>query len=80
LKLDVRVLLQVVVPDRMLVGAAERGDDRVDAVVLDAHEGSLAELAGLRTHRGQHDDWPAAKVCAFLAVRRLVSLGLFARP
>src|SRR4030095_1240770 len=64
----------------MFRGAAQLRDDRVDAVVLDPHEGGLAELARLRTHRGQHDHGPAAKFGTLLTVRRLVELGLLARP
>src|SRR5664280_2615258 len=71
LQLDVRVLLEVEVPDGILLGAAERRDHRVDALVLDAHERRLAELAGLRANRGQYDHGLAAKVTPLLAVRRL---------
>ena len=47
LQLDVRVGDEVVVPDRVLRRPAERGDDGVAAVVLDAHQRRLAQLAGL---------------------------------
>ena len=75
-----RVLLQVVVPDGMLRGAAERGDHRVEAVVFHAHQGGLAELLGPRADRGQQDHRPASKVSALLPVRGLIELGLFTRP
>src|SRR5687768_16684756 len=39
-----RVRLDVVVPNRVLGGSAERGDHRVVAIVLNAHEGSLTHL------------------------------------
>ena len=80
LQLDVRVLPQVPVPDRMLRGAAERGDDGVLAVVLDAHEGGLAQLARLRADGRQHDDRAAPERVRLLAVRRLEGLGLPAGP
>jgi hypothetical protein len=48
--------------------------------VLDPHEGCLAELAGLGADRCQDDHGPAAKIAALLAVRRLIELGLLARP
>ena len=48
--------------------------------MLDAHQGGLAQLAGLRPDRGQDDDRPSSQVGRLGAVRRLVSLGLAARP
>src|SRR5258707_15274523 len=42
LEFDVRVGLEVVVPDRMSWGATERGNDGVDAVMLHSHQGRLA--------------------------------------
>ncbi len=80
LQFDVGVLFQVVVPDRVLRGAAHGCDDRVHTVVLHAHQRCLAQLAGLRADRGQHDDRPTAKVGGVRAVRSLESLGLLARP
>ena len=56
LELDMRVGLDVVVPDRVLGRAAQRGDHRVTPVVLHPHQRGLAELAALRAPRGQHDD------------------------
>ena len=47
---------QVVHPDRVLRRAAHRPDQRVLAVVLDAHEGQLADLAGLVAARRDDDD------------------------
>src|SRR5690606_15313966 len=44
---DVRVVLDVVVPDGMFRRPAERGHHGVLAVVLDPHERGLAQLAGL---------------------------------
>ena len=80
LQLDVRVLLQVVVPDGMLRSAALRRDHCIDAVMFHAHQGGLADLPGLGTDRGNHDDRTAPEVATLLAVRRLEELGLLARP
>ena len=80
LELDVRLLDEVVVPDRVLRGAAERRDDRVDAVVLDAHQRGLAQLAGPGTDGGEDDHGTSAQVGGLGAARRLVLLGLLAGP
>ena len=61
---DVRAVLQrdvgigddVEVPDRVLRRAAERRDDGVGAVVLDAHQRRLAELPAVATLGPQDDD------------------------
>src|SRR4051794_1003414 len=80
LQLDMRIGDQVVVPDRVLRRSALRGDDRVVAVVLDAHEGGLAHLAGLRSTRRQDDDGPAVPRRPLRATRALVELNLVAHP
>src|SRR3954451_9045909 len=58
LKLDLRVSEQVVVPDRVGGRASLRRDGKVAAVVLDAHQRCLAQLAGLRATAGHDDDGP----------------------
>lgn len=67
-----RVVLEVVEPDGMLGSAAHRCDDRVQAAVLDPHQGRLAKLAGSRPNRSQDDDRPTAQAIAFSPIRRLV--------
>ena len=55
LQLHVRIALEVVVPARVLRRAAEGRDERVDAVVLHAHQRDTAEHAGLLgVHRHHH--------------------------
>src|SRR5215218_4175313 len=44
LQLDVRVLLEIVIPDGVLWRAAERRDHRVLTAVLDAHQRCFPEL------------------------------------
>src|SRR5688572_16615542 len=70
----------IVVPTRVLVGAALRGDDEVLAVVLDAHERGLVELARLRADVGHEHDRATLDGVRLRAVRRLERLGLLARP
>ena len=52
---DVRVGDEVVVPDRVLRRPAERRDDGVATIVLDAHQRRLAQLAGLGAAARQQD-------------------------
>src|SRR5258708_37706371 len=48
--------LQVLIPDRVLGGAAHRGNGRVASVVLDPHQRGLADLAGSGTQVGHDPD------------------------
>ena len=78
-----RVGDEVVVPGRVLGGAALRRDGGVDAVMLDPHHRVLAELAGLVAARGDHHDRPlrvAAEDVRLGAAGRLVLLDLVADP
>ncbi len=53
---------EVVVPDRMRGRAAHRRDERVLAVVLDAHQRDLADLAALvAAHRDDDDGQPTVE-------------------
>src|SRR5215472_7749474 len=56
LQLDMWVCLQIPIPHRMRRGAAFGGDDGIATIVLDAHEGGLAEFPSLGTDACQHDD------------------------
>src|SRR6266567_3857708 len=78
LELHVRVRGQVVVPDGVLGCAAQRRDDGVLALVLDAHQRRLAELPGLGTDRRQHDHGLALIVGALGAAGALVPVHLIA--
>ena len=66
----------------MLGRAAHRPDERVLAVVLDAHEGHLADLAGLvASCRDDDDRLPGvAERVVLRAAARLVALDLLAHP
>src|SRR3990170_8563205 len=62
----------------MLRSTAHRSDDGVGAVVLDAHQGRLAQLAATAASRGEDDDWlvlecPALGATGSLVERYLVS-------
>src|SRR5258708_30769967 len=74
--------LQVVIPDRVLGGAALRGDGRVTSVVLDPHQRGLADLAGFGTQVGHdHDRQPRVKEGRALgAAGALEPLDLIADP
>src|SRR5262249_36328575 len=69
---DVGIRDQVQVPDRMLRRAAQRRDHGVHAVVLDAHERGLPQLARLATLGGEDHAGRAFERAAFLAAGRLV--------
>jgi hypothetical protein len=73
---------QVVVPDRVLWRPAHGGDEGVLAVVLDAHQGRLAQLAGLVAAGGE-DDHRRPRVpqrVGLAAAGALVGLHLVADP
>src|SRR6059036_2078017 len=80
LELDMRVLLEVVVPDWVLRGAAHRRHHGVPAIVLDAHQRRLPQLARLRSDRGQNDDRASPQIPGFGAARRFVAFSLLAGP
>src|SRR6202035_3618165 len=80
LKLDPRVLGDVVVPDRVLRCPAQRRDNGVLAVVLDPHQRSFAELAGLGADGGQQNDRLALHICGVGSTGFGVLVSLFARP
>src|SRR5215203_852987 len=80
LQLDVRVLLEIVVPDGVLWRASERRDHRVLALVFDAHQRCFAQLSAASANGGHHDDGHAAQGVPFRAPRLLEALGLLACP
>ena len=75
-----RVRDEVVVPGRVLRGAALGRDQRVGALVLDAHQRVLAELAALRARRRSRRRRDAAHRRALGAAGGLVGLDLVAHP
>jgi hypothetical protein len=78
LQFHVRVGGHVVVPDGVLGRTAQRRDDGVLAVVLDAHHRRLAQFPRLGTHRRQHDHGLALVVGALGAAGALVEVDLAA--
>ena len=79
LELYLRMGDQVVVPDRVLGSAPQRGDGGVCAVVLDAHHRDLPDLPGLGALRGDHHDRHPAHV-ALRAAGGLDLLDVVAYP
>src|SRR4029077_12162239 len=68
----------IAVPDGMGGGAAVGSDHSVCTVVLDPHQGCLANLAGLRTLEGQDDDRFAVQCATLYSVCCFIQFDLFA--